>query len=512
MMKMIRALVALSMLSSSALAQGIAQLPAGTVWGNYTASRAPASPATITAMLDRAIGSTRGALLTRQSSGWLLLVPGTAGLPLLSGGTGADPAYGSIGLVGGGTGASLTASNGGIFYSTASAGAILAGTATASRMLLSGASAAPAWSTATWPATTTINQLLYSSAANTVVGLATANSGVLVTSSGGVPSISTTLPSGLTIPSPALSAPSIGVATGTSLALGGATLGSNAIAVTGTALFNGAITGAADVNSFSFNTVQVTSFRTTGISVFGDGSGKVASLLNTANSAVGWLVAADVPLGWSSAATAATASATTFQTTIDLQIWRDTANILAQRKGTSAQCFRVYNTFTDASNYERGDFCWTDTTNTLTIATQAAGTGTARNITFAPAGGTTSITGALSVSGQIKSTATTGTAPLVIASTTLVPNLYVARAAATDSCTACERGQEALTVTSVNTLSALSNSAVGTLFMLIVNGVVYTTAGGAPPVSVSGTAVTWNATNAGFSLATTDKVIAIYSF
>jgi microcystin-dependent protein len=49
-------------------------------------------------------------------------------------------------------------------------------------------------STATFPTTTTANQLLYSSATNTVGGLATANNGVLVTSSGGIPSISSTLP------------------------------------------------------------------------------------------------------------------------------------------------------------------------------------------------------------------------------------------------------------------------------------------------------------------------------
>jgi len=101
---------------------------------------------------------------------------------------------GQLGLTRGGSNASLTASNGGIVYSTASAMAILAGTATANQMLLSGASGAPSWSTATHPATTTINQILYSSAANVISGLATANSGVLVTSAGGVPSISTTLP------------------------------------------------------------------------------------------------------------------------------------------------------------------------------------------------------------------------------------------------------------------------------------------------------------------------------
>lgn len=53
----------------------------------------------------------------------------------------------------GGTNANLTASNGGIFYSTASAGAILSGTATAGQILQSGASSAPSWSTATYPAT-----------------------------------------------------------------------------------------------------------------------------------------------------------------------------------------------------------------------------------------------------------------------------------------------------------------------------------------------------------------------
>lgn len=44
-----------------------------------------------------------------------------------------------------------------------------------------------AYSTATYPPTTTINQLLYSSAANTVAGLATTNSAVLATTSAGVP-------------------------------------------------------------------------------------------------------------------------------------------------------------------------------------------------------------------------------------------------------------------------------------------------------------------------------------
>jgi hypothetical protein len=63
-----------------------------------------------------------------------------------------------------------------------------------------GSSSLPTWSMATYPSTSTINQLLYSSSSNIISGLSTGNNAVLVTSSGGVPSLSTTLPSGLTIP------------------------------------------------------------------------------------------------------------------------------------------------------------------------------------------------------------------------------------------------------------------------------------------------------------------------
>lgn len=101
-----------------------------------------------------------------------------------------------IDMAHGGTGANLTPSNGGIFYSTATTGAILAGTATAHQILLSGSNSAPSWSTATYPSTTTINQILFSSAANTVAGLATANSATFVTNSSGVPSWTSSMTNG----------------------------------------------------------------------------------------------------------------------------------------------------------------------------------------------------------------------------------------------------------------------------------------------------------------------------
>lgn len=113
----------------------------------------------------------------------------------------------------GGTAASLTAANGGVVYSTASALAILAPTATARQMLQSGASAAPSWSTSVWPTTTTINQILYSSAANTVTGIATVNGGILNASATGVPSVTVTPTIGLA-----------GTSTGT-ITLAGATSG-----------------------------------------------------------------------------------------------------------------------------------------------------------------------------------------------------------------------------------------------------------------------------------------------
>lgn len=114
---------------------------------------------------------------------------------------------------------SLTANNGGIVYSGAANLAILNGTATATQMLQSGSSAAPAWSTSTWPATTTINQLLYSSSANTIAGLATCNSGLINTSGSGVPSCTPT--------------PAIGVngGTGGQVVLNGATSGNVTVAV-----------------------------------------------------------------------------------------------------------------------------------------------------------------------------------------------------------------------------------------------------------------------------------------
>ena len=57
----------------------------------------------------------------------------------------------------------------------------------------------------------------------------------------------------------------------------------------------------------------------------------------------------------------------------DVRLYRDDAGILAQRNGANAQTYRLYNTYTDASNYERGFLQWNS--NVLEIGSEGAGTG-----------------------------------------------------------------------------------------------------------------------------------------
>lgn len=63
----------------------------------------------------------------------------------------------------------------------------VAATANTGAILQNNSSADPSYSTATYPSTTTVSQILYSSSTNTVAGLATANRGVLTTGTTGIP-------------------------------------------------------------------------------------------------------------------------------------------------------------------------------------------------------------------------------------------------------------------------------------------------------------------------------------
>ena len=82
----------------------------------------------------------------------------------------------------------------------------------------------------------------------------------------------------------------------------------------------------------------------------------------------------------------------------DVNLLRDgAANTLAQRNGTNAQVFRVYNTFTDASNYERGAMAWVS--NSLVITSENLGASTARSITLRAAD-TLNLSGSAGSNGQ----------------------------------------------------------------------------------------------------------------
>lgn len=156
-----------------------------------TIAASATAPITLNATTG-AIGVTAAALTRVDDTNVTLTLGGTPTTALLAATSITAGWTGQLALTRGGTNASLTASNGGIVYSTASAFGILSGTATANQVLLSGSSTTPVWSTATYPASTTINQLLYSSSANVIAGLATANGGILNAGATGIPAVTVT--------------------------------------------------------------------------------------------------------------------------------------------------------------------------------------------------------------------------------------------------------------------------------------------------------------------------------
>jgi hypothetical protein len=87
--------------------------------------------------------------------------------------------------------------------------------------------------------------------------------------------------------------------------------------------------------------------------------------------ASGLFLGADLSISWSSGV--GTGAFSIFSSGRDLYILRDAANTLAQRNGTNAQAFRVYGTFTDASNHVRAALSSTSTA--VTLAAETAGTG-----------------------------------------------------------------------------------------------------------------------------------------
>jgi hypothetical protein len=108
---------------------------------------------------------------------------------------------------------------------------------------------------------------------------------------------------------------------------------------------------------------------------FGAGMRWIENVLSIHNSASGSGVGANTIGGTIGGVLA---FGTSVWNNLDTILTRDAANTLALRNGTNAQTFNIYNTYTDASNYERGFVSWSVIANQLHIGTQAAGTGAQR--------------------------------------------------------------------------------------------------------------------------------------
>lgn len=67
-----------------------------------------------------------------------------------------------------------------------------------------------------------------------------------------------------------------------------------------------------------------------------------------------------------------------FAETISTEMVAEASDTLALRRSTNSQAFRLYNTFTDGSNYERGEVSWSG--NVFQIASGSAGTGLSRKL------------------------------------------------------------------------------------------------------------------------------------
>lgn len=133
----------------------------------------------------------------------------TGALKTLTGNTGGaiSPTANNINTVGtgsitiAGSGSTLTTQLTGltansVLYGLGTATIGLVASGTTGQVLQTNTGAAPTFSTATYPSTTTVSQILYSSSTNVVAGLATANSATLVTTNAGVPVFSGTMTNG----------------------------------------------------------------------------------------------------------------------------------------------------------------------------------------------------------------------------------------------------------------------------------------------------------------------------
>src|SRR5215469_999917 len=72
---------------------GVGNITNNTILANISGSLNPAAANTLSAILDAILGSTRGSVIYRGASSWTVLLPGTSGFFLQTGGAGADPLW-----------------------------------------------------------------------------------------------------------------------------------------------------------------------------------------------------------------------------------------------------------------------------------------------------------------------------------------------------------------------------------------------------------------------------------
>jgi hypothetical protein len=93
--------------------------------------------------------------------------------------------------------------------------------------------------------------------------------------------------------------------------------------------------------------------------------------ISNAGRTPGFNISSDHSLNWCDGTNVATSNA-------DIRLFRDAANTLAQRNGTAAQTSRIYNKYTDSTNFERFSLRWAS--DELIISNEASGSGTLRGI------------------------------------------------------------------------------------------------------------------------------------
>jgi hypothetical protein len=204
---------------------GTAAPTAGAIaYGTGTAYAFSAAGTSGQILLSGAAGSPTWATLS--SSAVTSFSAGTTGLTPSSATTGAVTLAGTLAIANGGTNSTATATAGGIGFGTGTAHAYTAA-GTTGQVLTSAGAGTPTWTTLTTgvssvsnsDGTLTISPTTGAVVASLALGHANSWSGVQT-----------------------FTTPVLGAATGTSLALGGATIGTNALAVTGTSTFSSTVT------------------------------------------------------------------------------------------------------------------------------------------------------------------------------------------------------------------------------------------------------------------------------